>query len=111
MTAALLFAALMLQANMAPTFSEEPETPAPAPVRAVVAAAQRPPVKVVSTVTVTAAKAADADDPVSCRTVDVTGTRFGDRRCMSRSQWEQQARDAKDLYESWSAGGATVPTK
>ena len=90
MLVALILAAAAATAPTPP--SAQPATPPTTTAPAAVIA----PVKVV----------ADKEDPVICQSIESTGTNFTEKQCMHKSQWDQEARDGKDEYDQWSAGGA-----
>ena len=106
MIAALAFAAMLAQAAGGPHFSADPDSVSTPGAAQTPAPSVAPPTRVVAPIRVQAAVKVGDDDRVTCRTVEVTGTRFGTKRCLTQSQWVQQARDAKDTYEAWSSGGA-----
>lgn len=41
------------------------------------------------------ANPADPDDKIICRSVLQTGTRFSERKCATKRQWEAQAEEAR----------------
>jgi hypothetical protein len=104
MSALVLAAALLAQAG-GPHFSEDPDavsTPgatqaAPATPPTAVAA----PVRIVASPAQEIAAEENREDPISCQTYEVTGTRFTTKHCLRKSQWDQMARDSKDQYQSW----------
>lgn len=111
MIAALVFAAL-LQAG-GPHFSEDPDAVAtPGATQTAPAApptATAAPVRVVATPAQQMLAEENKEDPVSCQTIETTGTRFTQRNCLRKSQWDELARQGKETYEAWSSGGAIVP--
>jgi hypothetical protein len=59
--------------------------------------ANAPPPTTVAPATVQADKA-DADpDKMVCRKEEITGSRFAKRVCMTRSQWDEQARRTEEF--------------
>ena len=108
----MLFAAALLAQTGGPHFSEDPDavsTPGAVQNAPMLPPAKAAPVQVIASRQQQIAAEENKEDPISCRTVETTGTRFTTRTCYRRSQWDELARQGRESYEAWSSGGAIVP--